>query len=117
MTSPPTVESRSHTELRDIVTKQLRLLIEQRNLEGAKALLVPVKPIDIADAIEGLPQTMQLVAFRLLPRAKAVVVYEYCSTDVQEALIHEFQDQEILDIVDSMAPDDGPGCLMSCHPR
>lgn len=49
---------------------------------------------------------MQLVAFRLLPRGKAVEVYEYCSSDVQEALIQEFQDQEILDIVDSMAPDD-----------
>jgi magnesium transporter len=106
MTSPHVAESRSHTELREIVTEQLRPLIEQRNLEGAKGLLVPVRAIDIAEAIEGLPQTMQLVAFRLLPRGKAVEVYEYCSTDVQEALIQEFQDQEILDIVDSMAPDD-----------
>ncbi|MGF1520423.1 MAG: magnesium transporter [Nodosilinea sp.] len=106
MTSSQPVESRSRTELRDVITEQLRLLIEQRNLEGAKGLLVPVQAVDIADAIGGLPQAMRLVAFRLLPRGKAVEVYEYCSTDVQEALIQEFQDQEILDIVDSMAPDD-----------
>ncbi|WP_035988030.1 magnesium transporter [Leptolyngbya sp. KIOST-1] len=106
MESTQTTESRSPRELRDIVTAQLLLLIDQRNLEGAKALLVPVKAVDVADAIEGLPQNMQLVAFRLLPRAKAVEVYEYCSTEVQESLIQEFQDQEILDIVDTMAPDD-----------
>jgi magnesium transporter len=106
MTSSQPVESRSRTELRGIITEQLRLLIEQRNLEGAKGLLVPVQAVDVADAIGGLPQAMRLVAFRLLPRGKAVEVYEYCSTDVQEALIQEFQDQEILDIVDSMAPDD-----------
>lgn len=106
MTSPPAPERLSTSELRDIVTEQLRLLLEQRNYEGAKALLVPVQPVDIAEALEGLPQTLRLVAFRLLPRAKAVEIYEYCSREMQEALIEEFQDQEILDIVDTMAPDD-----------
>ena len=108
MASFPTGESEaiSPTELQDIVNSQLRRLIDQRNLEGAKALLVPVKAVDVAEAIGSLPKAMQLVAFRLLPRGKAVEVYEYCSTDVQEGLIQDFQDQDILDIVDSMAPDD-----------
>jgi magnesium transporter len=106
MATSPTAELRSPTELHDIVTEQLRLLIEQRNLEGAKALLAPVQSVDVAEANGGLPRTLQLVAFRLLSRGKAVEVYEYCPTDVQEALIQEFQDQEILDIVNSMAPDD-----------
>ena len=108
MASFPTGESEaiSSTELQDIVNSQLRRLIDQRNLEGAKALLVPVKAVDVAEAIGSLPKAMQLVAFRLLPRGKAVEVYEYCSTDVQEGLIQDFQDQDILDIVDSMAPDD-----------
>ncbi|NMF84433.1 magnesium transporter [Nodosilinea sp. P-1105] len=96
----------STLELREIVTEQLKLLLEQRNYDGAKALLVPVQSVDIAEALEGLPQTMQLVAFRLLPRAKAVEVYEYFSTDMQETLIQEFQAQEILEIVNTMAPDD-----------
>ncbi|TVP67973.1 MAG: magnesium transporter [Leptolyngbya sp. LCM1.Bin17] len=96
----------STLELREIVTEQLKLLLEQRNYDGAKALLVPVQSVDIAEALEGLPQAMQLVAFRLLPRAKAVEVYEYFSKDMQETLIQEFQAQEILDIVNTMAPDD-----------
>lgn len=93
-------------ELRRIVGEQLKLFIAQRDYEGAKALLVPVPPVDIAEAIEGVPKAMQLVAFRLLPKGKAVEVYEHCAKAVQETLIAEFHDQEILDIVSGMAPDD-----------
>ncbi|MBF2003314.1 MAG: magnesium transporter [Synechococcales cyanobacterium M58_A2018_015] len=106
MTSPRAVERHSPLELRQLVGEQLRLFIDQRNFEGAKTLLIPVQPIDAAEAIEQLPQSMQLIAFRLLPKEKAVEVYEYFSTDVQEALVTEFHEQEILDIVNSMAPDD-----------
>jgi len=106
MTSLQTTKPRSSTELHRIVGEQLRLFINQRDYEAAKSLLVPVQPVDIADAIAGLPQPMQLVAFRLLPKSKAVETYEYCSKAVQESLIAEFQDQEILEIVNSMAPDD-----------
>ncbi|HIK45584.1 MAG TPA: magnesium transporter [Leptolyngbyaceae cyanobacterium M65_K2018_010] len=104
--SPQTFDFRSPTELREVVAEQLRLLLEQRNYEGAKVLLVPVQPVDVAEALEELPKPMQLVTFRLLPREKAVEVYEYCTSEVQESLIQEFQDQEILDIVNGMAPDD-----------
>ncbi len=99
-------DSRSPAELRQVVAEQLRLLIEQCNYEGAKSLLVPVPSVDVAEALESLPKTMQLVAFRLLPRGKAIEVYEYCTTEAQESLIGEFQDQDILDIVNGMAPDD-----------
>jgi magnesium transporter len=99
--NPPNV-----SELRQIVGAQLQLLIDDGNLEGAKSLLIPVQSVDIAEAIDILPVSMQLVAFRLLPKARAVDVYEYCSTDTQESLIKNFQEQEILSIINSMAPDD-----------
>lgn len=105
MASPQTVQSRSSLELRQIVGEQLRLLIEQRNYEGVRSLLIPVQPVDIADAIEGLPQSMQLIAFRLLAKQKAVEVYEDGSKALQESLIAEFQDQDILDVINQMAPD------------
>jgi magnesium transporter len=88
------------------VRSQLHELLEQKNLEEAKALLVPVQPVDIAEAIEGLPQTMQVIAFRLLPKNEAIVVYEYLDHAVQQSLIEEFKSQEVLDIVDKMSPDD-----------
>lgn len=85
---------------------QLQALLEQNNLQGAKALLRPVQPADIADAIEGLPEAMQAIAFRLLPKDEAIEVYEYLSSEVQQALVEEFKRQDVLDIVDKMSPDD-----------
>jgi magnesium transporter len=95
-----------HNELRQLVRSQLELLLNQGNLEGAKALLVPVQPVDIAEAIEGLPESMQVIAFRLLSKAEAIEVYEYLDSAVQQSLVQEFKRQEVLDIVDKMSPDD-----------
>ena len=92
--------------MRELVRSQLNMLLEQNNLQGAKALLVPVQPADIAEAIEGLPETMQFIAFRLLSKAEAIEVYEYLDSSVQQALIEDFKRQDILDIVDKMSPDD-----------
>jgi magnesium transporter len=62
--------------------------------------------VDIAEAIEGLPEAMQVIAFRLLSKAEAIEVYEYLDSSVQQALIEEFKCQDVLDIVDKMSPDD-----------
>ncbi len=96
----------SRHELRELVNSQLRLMLEQNNLEGAKSLLLPVQPVDIAEAIGDLPETMQLIAFRLLNKTEAIDVYEHLNYDIQQALIQEFKRQEVLDIVDKMSPDD-----------
>ncbi|MBL1208919.1 magnesium transporter [Geminocystis sp. GBBB08] len=96
----------SRHELRELVSSQLRLLLERNNLEGAKALLLPVQHVDIAEAIEYLPPSMQLIAFRLLSKTEAIEVYEHLDSTVQQSLIEEFKRQEVLDIVDKMSPDD-----------
>ncbi|PPS41521.1 magnesium transporter [Chroococcidiopsis sp. TS-821] len=96
----------SRDELRQLVQMQLQALLEQQNFQGAKALLVPVQPVDIAEAIEGLPEAMQAIAFRLLSKDEAIEVYEYLDPVVQQKLIEEFKHQDVLDIVDKMSPDD-----------
>ena len=85
---------------------QLQALLEQDNFRGAKALLVPVQPADIAEAIEGLPETMQAIAFRLLSKDEAIEVYENLDSPIQQALIEDFKRQDLIDIVDKMSPDD-----------
>ncbi|MES1023476.1 magnesium transporter [Gloeocapsa sp. BRSZ] len=96
----------SREELRHLVQMQLQALLEQQNFQGAKALLVPVQPVDIAEAIEGLPEAMQAIAFRLLSKNEAIEVYEYLDPVIQQKLIEEFKHQDVLDIVDKMSPDD-----------
>ncbi len=96
----------SRQELRALVRSQLAALLEQGNLQGAKALLVPVQPADIAESIEGLPEAMQAIAFRLLSKAEAIEVYEHLDSSVQQTLIEDFKRQDVIDIVDKMSPDD-----------
>ncbi|MGB3768238.1 MAG: magnesium transporter [Phormidesmis sp.] len=96
----------SRSELTELVRSQLQVLLEQDNLRGAKALLLPVQPADIAEAIEGLPETMQAIAFRLLSKNEAIEVYENLDSSVQQALIEDFKRQDLIDIVDKMSPDD-----------
>ncbi|GAB4462667.1 MAG: magnesium transporter [Elainellaceae cyanobacterium] len=104
--SPSAAQSLSQKELQSIVRSQLKALLEANNLPGAKALLVPVQPADIAEAVEGLPETLQAIAFRLLPKDEAIEVYEYLDLDVQQSLIEEFRRQDVQDIVEQMSPDD-----------
>lgn len=103
-TSP--IQTGSRQEPRQWGRSQLQILLEQGNLSEAKALLEPVQPADIADAIEGLPKTMQAIVFRLLPKNEAIVVYEYLDSSIQQSLVEEFKRQEVLEIVDQMSPDD-----------
>lgn len=104
--SSTTLQDVSRRELRNLVRTQLQALLEQRDLQGAKAILVPVQPADIAEAIEGLPEPMQVLAFRLLSKDEAIEVYEYLDSSVQQALIEEFKRGDVQDIVDKMSPDD-----------
>ncbi|MGJ3250850.1 MAG: magnesium transporter [Elainellaceae cyanobacterium] len=102
----PSLQAISRRELRELVRTQLQALLEQGNLQGAKTLLVPVQPADIAEAIEGLPKTMQAIAFRLLSKGEAIEVYEYLDSSVQQSLVEDFKRQDVIDIVDKMSPDD-----------
>jgi magnesium transporter len=82
------------------------MLLEAGDLPGAKAILVPVQYADIAEAIEGLPEAMHALAFRLLSKDEAIEVYEYLDYSVQQRLIEELKSQDVREIVDKMSPDD-----------
>ncbi|MDZ8263350.1 magnesium transporter [Nostoc sp. ChiQUE01b] len=101
-----TIQNLSRRELRYLVRTQLQILLEAGDLQAAKSILVPVQPADIAEAIEGLPEAMHALAFRLLSKDEAIEVYEYLDYSVQERLIEELKSQEVCDIVDQMSPDD-----------
>jgi magnesium transporter len=89
-----------------IVRDQLRHLLTQEDYQGAKSLLQPVQPPDIAEAIGGLPEKYQAIAFRLLSKDEAAEVFEYLDSTVKQALLEEFKSQEILELVEQMPPDD-----------
>jgi magnesium transporter len=100
------MQSRSRQEIQELVREQLQVLLEEKNFQGAKALLVPVQFADIAEAIEGLPEATQAIAFRLLSKEEAIEVFEYLDPSVQQTLLEDFKRQDVQEIVDHMSPDD-----------
>ena len=45
----------SRSNLREVIRNQLLIFLEAKNYEAAKTLLIPVAPVDLAEAIAGLP--------------------------------------------------------------
>ena len=100
------VQLNTRKELRQLICNKLALLLEQGDLQEAKKILVSVQPVDIAEAIGGLSQSIQVIAFRLLSKEEAIAVYEHLESTVQQSLLEQFKQQEVRDIVDRMSPDD-----------
>jgi magnesium transporter len=92
--------------LTELLTQQLQGLLEAGNYDGVKLLLRPVQEVDIAEAIGGLPRTLQALAFRLLPKDEAIEVYEYLEASVQQTLLERLRSSEVLELVEEMSPDD-----------
>ena len=92
--------------LAEVLTQQLKGMLEAGNYDGVKLLLQPVQEVDIAEAIGGLPRTLQALAFRLLPKNEAIEVYEYLEPSVQQTLLERLRSSEVLELVEEMSPDD-----------
>ena len=101
--SEPTAASAVTTA---VTTAELRELLETGNYDAVKLLLKPVQEVDIAEAIGGLPRTLQALAFRLLPKDEAIEVYEYLEPSVQQTLLERLRSSEVLELVEEMSPDD-----------
>ena len=92
--------------LAEVVARQLEVLLEAGNYDGAKLLFKPVQEVDAAEAIGLLPRTLQALAFRLLPKDEAIAVYEYLDPSVQQSLLERLRSGEVLELVEEMSPDD-----------
>ena len=92
--------------LAEVVVQQLEAMLSAGNYDEVKALLEPVQPVDIADAIGNLPLILQALAFRLLSKNEAIEVYEYLDPQVQQNLLDRLRSGEVLELVEEMSPDD-----------
>lgn len=85
---------------------QLQRLLQQDDLAAAKVCLEAAHPADVSDAITHVSEKHRAIAFRLLPKNQAIEVFEHLDRSIQQSLLQEFRQQEFLDIVDQMSPDD-----------
>ena len=90
----------------EVVTQQLESMLAVGNYDAVKLLLQPVQPVDIAEAIGGLPPQLQAIAFRLLSKDEAISVYEYLDTAIQQNLLGLLRSGEMREVMEEMSPDD-----------
>lgn len=80
-------------------------LLEEGKLSELKELLTG-HPADIAEILENMSPSRRILIFRLLPKDKAVEVFEYHDVENQTELLSGFSDQRIISMVNEMSPDD-----------
>ena len=104
--SGPVGVNTEHDLLPEVVTQQLEAMLAVGNYDAVKQLLEPVQPVDIAEAIGGLPPQLQAIAFRLLSKDEAISVYEYLETAIQQNLLGLLRSGEMREVMEEMSPDD-----------
>ena len=81
-------------------------LLNNREFNKIKSLLLDMNEYDIADLIEDLPEDLLIKAFRLLPKTIATDVFVNMDDDVQKNLILALTNKEATSIIEDMYSDD-----------
>ena len=81
-------------------------LLNNREFNKIKSILLDMNEYDIADLIEDLPEDLLIKAFRLLPKTIATDVFVNMDDDVQKNLILALTNKEATSIIEDMYSDD-----------
>jgi len=81
-------------------------LIAARRFGELRGVLVNLEPPDAAELIVELGVEHEAVVFRLLPKQRAIQVFEHLPFEAQESLLRSMADKDVAAILDDMSPDD-----------
>ncbi|AFY55054.1 Mg2+ transporter MgtE [Rivularia sp. PCC 7116] len=62
--------------------------------------------VDVGEYIASLSRKQRAIAFRLLNKSRAIDVFEYLPTEIQEQLINSLHDVRVAQILEAMSPDE-----------
>ena len=90
------------------IRNHFRALIEEKNWKAIKALLYELEPVQIAEAIEDLSKTEEIIVFRLLSRDYAKETFQHLSHDKQEEIIEGLANnsEKLTSLLNDLDPDD-----------
>ncbi len=90
-----------------MLTQDIRnTVIDVADLSQLKWDLNCLQPFDVSEYISQLPQKKRAIAFRLLDKSKAIDVFEYLPSPVQEDLLNSLHDVQVAQILEAMSPDE-----------
>lgn len=99
MSTPPIVHI---TDLVDAVQSQL----DRNDLASIIETVAPATADQMTEVLERLPLRRRAVVYRLLPKERAIVVFERLSPGLQSDLLRGLQDSEVASIFADLDPDD-----------
>ncbi len=97
--------------LSKLLLPEIQSLIAERKLGVLKEILSDFSPADIADLIVELPETEQVIVFRLLQIELGADTFEHLDFDTQMALLKAMGKGEVAAILNDMSPDDRTALL------
>src|SRR6266513_1602259 len=86
-------------------------MIDARNFGALRELFREWPPADVAEVILDLPEDEQVIIFRVLPAALAADVFEYIGVEEQQQLLRAMAHEQVVGILNEMAPDDRTALL------
>ncbi len=92
--------------LRELLTPEIRELVEQKDWRTLKDALSPWPPQDIVELLESFEDESKIIIFRLLPRDLAAEVFSELDAGAQKNLLHQMSNEHIKEIFLEMSPDD-----------
>src|SRR3954454_24279480 len=94
-----------------LLEPEIRSLIEARNFAALREVFREWPPADVAEVILDLPEDEQVIIFRVLPHDLAADVFEYLDFEGQEQLLRAMAHEQVVGILNEMAPDDRTALL------
>ncbi|MDD4263177.1 MAG: magnesium transporter [Firmicutes bacterium] len=88
------------------MNKDILEMLEKKQFSEIKATIKQMHPQDISSIITTLPSHFQGIVYRLLPKDVAVNVFENFEIPFQETLLNSLKSDEVIGILNEMAPDD-----------
>ena len=95
-------EDNKDTSIKETVLFNLKL----KDISTLKTVLNTSSELDVLNIIHGLSAENQVIAYRLLSKEKALVVFEQLDTADQEKLIRSFTEEAAIEVISELEPDD-----------
>jgi magnesium transporter len=81
-------------------------LISDRDIAGLRAWLTETGTLDIVEHLSRLDSADKAIVIRLLPRDRALAVFEELDTAHQEEVIEGLREESVRQLIEAMDPDD-----------
>lgn len=84
----------------------VRANLEKRDMEALKDTVIQADNVEIISTLHDLPAEEKGILFRLLPKERALHIFEQLESNTQQQLIRSFTEDKVIEVFAEMAPDD-----------